>query len=121
VVAARRCRAAVEPDELPATAVSRVLDESIDDLWAESDPRRAVIAAYARMERGLAVRGYGRRPAEAPLEYVTRVLSELGAGREPVRRLTGLFERAKFSRHALGPDAKAEAIDCLVAIRSGLS
>jgi Domain of unknown function (DUF4129) len=121
VVAAQRRRAALEPDELRATAVSRVLDESIDDLWAEPDPRRAVVAAYARMERGLAARGYGRRPSEAPLEYVTRVLSELGAGRESVRRLTGLFERAKFSRHAVGPDAKAEAIDCLVTIRSGLS
>jgi uncharacterized membrane protein YhaH (DUF805 family) len=121
VVAVRRRRAAREPDKLHPLAVSRVLDESIDDLWGESDPRRAVIAAYARMERGLAGRDYGRRPSEAPLEYVTRVLSELGAGREPVRRLTGLFERAKFSRHAMGPEAKAEAIDCLVAIRSGLS
>ena len=116
----RRARRADE-DELRAVEVSRVLDESIDDLWAEADPRRAVIAAYARMERGLAARGYGRRPFEAPLEYVRRVLSELGADREPVRRLTALFERAKFSRHAVGPEAKAEAIDCLVAIRSGLS
>jgi Domain of unknown function (DUF4129) len=122
LVVARRRRAAREADEeLRTVAVARVLDESIDDLWAEADPRRAVIAAYARMERGLGARGYGRRPFEAPLEYVSRVLSELGAGREPVRRLTALFERAKFSRHAVGPEAKAEAIECLVAIRSGLS
>jgi membrane protein implicated in regulation of membrane protease activity len=123
VPAVRRLRAARAPDEagLGARAVARVLDESIDDLWAESDPRRAVIAAYARMERGLAARGQGRRPFEAPLEYVGRVLSELGAGRESVQRLTMLFERAKFSRHPIAPEAKAEAIDCLVSIRGGLA
>lgn len=123
VPAARRFLAsrAADEEELRALAVARVLDESIDDLWAEPDPRRAVIAAYARMERGLAARGHGRRPFEAPLEYVGRVLSELGADREPVRRLTALFERAKFSRHPVGPEAKAEAIDSLVTIRGGLS
>jgi hypothetical protein len=34
-----------------ATAVARAVDESLDDLRAEPDPRRAVIAAYARLER----------------------------------------------------------------------
>ena len=34
-----------------------VLDETLDDLRAETDPRRAVIAAYARMERALAAFG----------------------------------------------------------------
>ena len=52
-------------------ALADVLDETLDDLRAEADPRRAVIAAYARMERALArlrpaarpVRGAGRVPA----------------------------------------------------------
>ncbi len=117
----RRAARQTADAELQAVAVSRVLSASIDDLWAEADPRRAVIAAYARMERGLEARGFGRRPFEAPLEYLGRVLSELGADREPVRRLTGLFERAKFSRQEVGPETKAEAIDCLVEIREGLA
>jgi hypothetical protein len=120
-VARRRLAAGVETDETRAEAVSRALAESIDDLRAEPDPRRAVIAAYARMERGLAARGHGRRAFEAPLEYLTRLLAEVSADRESVGRLTALFERAKFSPHAVGPEAKSEAINCLVAIRNGLA
>jgi hypothetical protein len=116
----RRAARAAEREVLETVAVSRVLSQSIDDLQDEPDARRAVIAAYARMEHGLSARGHGRRPSEAPLEYVSRVLSELGAGRDPVRRLTALFERAKFSRHSVGFEAKEEAITCLVRIRSEL-
>jgi uncharacterized protein DUF4129 len=100
--------------------VAALVDESIDDLRSESDPRRAVIAAYARMERGLGRAGLARKPFEAPLEYLRRVLLDLQAGAQPVGRLTELFERAKFSRHDVGEDAKDEAIECLLAIRGDL-
>jgi hypothetical protein len=100
--------------------VAALVDESIDDLLSETDPRRAVIAAYARMERGLGSAGLARKPFEAPLEYLRRVLLDLQAGAQPVGRLTELFERAKFSRHDVGADAKDEAIECLLAIRGDL-
>lgn len=100
--------------------VAALVDESIDDLRSESDPRRAVIAAYARMERGLGRAGLARKPFEAPLEYLRRVLLDLRAGAQPVGRLTELFEGAKFSRHDIGADAKDEAIECLLAIRGDL-
>jgi hypothetical protein len=101
-------------------AVAALVDESIDDLRSENDPRRAVIAAYARMERGLGRAGLARKPFEAPLEYLQRVLLDLQAGAEPVGRLTDLFERAKFSRDEVSADAKDEAIECLIAIRGDL-
>ncbi len=101
-------------------AVATLVDESIDDLRSEGDPRRAVIAAYARMERGLGSAGLARQPFEAPLEYLRRVLLDLQAGAQPVGRLTELFERAKFSRHDVGTEAKDEAIECLLAIRGNL-
>src|SRR5207237_263983 len=50
------------------------IGESIDALRAEPDPRRAVIAAYARLEAELEAIGRPRRPAEAPLEYMARIL-----------------------------------------------
>ena len=53
-----------------AAAVAQAVDESLDDLRAEPDPRRAVIATYARLERVLAAHGLPRKPAEAPLEYL---------------------------------------------------
>ena len=100
--------------------VAALVDESLDDLRSEADPRRAVIAAYARMERGLGGAGLARKPFEAPLEYLRRVLLEVQAGAQPVGRLTELFERAKFSSHDIGVDAKDEAIECLLAIRGDL-
>jgi hypothetical protein len=47
---------------------------SLEDLRREPDPRRAIVAAYARMLAVLGRLGIGRRAAEAPLEYLRRVL-----------------------------------------------
>ena len=103
-----------------AAALSDALDESLDDLRAERDPRRAVIAAYARMERVLDHHGLPRFRAEAPLEYLARVLRELSVRSGAVLALRELFERAKFSRHAIDAEMKEEAIGALVAVRDDL-
>ena len=103
-----------------ADEVSQVLELALDDLRAERDPRRAIIAAYARMERLLGAHGLPRRPAEAPFEYLSRVLTELEASPAPVFELTTLFERAKFSHHSIDRGLKDEAIDALVAVRDEL-
>jgi len=103
-----------------AADVAASITDAIDDLEAEPDARRAVIAAYARMEGALSRHGIPRRPSETPFEYLARVLVDLRAPTDAVRRLTDAFERAKFSRHEIGPPAKREAIDALVAVRDGL-
>lgn len=101
--------------------LTSVLDDSLDDLRAERDPRRAVIATYARMERTLAGFGFPRAAAEAPREYLGRVLHDLlEASGEAVSRLTALFERAKFSAHEIDSGMKDEAIDALVQMRDDL-
>jgi hypothetical protein len=101
-------------------AISLALDESLDDLRNEPDLRRAIIAAYARMEQALALAGIPRRPAEAPFEYVERALRELDTSAASARRLTDLFEWAKFSQHEPEPDMRDEAVDALVAVRDEL-
>jgi hypothetical protein len=116
---ARRRRApAPRPDEPVAEAVVAVLDEALDDLGDERDPRRAVIAAYARMEDVLAEHGLGRRPAETPYEYLARVLTDLRASERSARRLTELFERAKFSTHEVSERMRADAVGCLSRLRA---
>ncbi len=116
--ARRRARGELHSDL--AAAVALAVDESLDDLRAEPDPRRAVIATYARLERVLAAHGLPRKPAEAPLEYLVRMLAELSVGDRAARALTELFERAKFSQHAVGPEMKDEAIDALQTVRDDL-
>lgn len=96
------------------------MTDAIDDLEAEPDPRRAVIAAYARMESVLARRGLRRRLSETPLEYLQRVLLGLTGRQDAVARLTSLFERAKFSRGEIDGSMKQDAIGALRDLRDDL-
>lgn len=109
-----------EPKAALAARLARIFDETLDDLRAEQDPRRAVIAAYARMERMLGHYGMERRPSEAPHEYVSRVLEQVVASGSSVRRLTRLYERARFSPHEIDPAMKADAISAVEAVRDEL-
>ena len=101
-----------------AAGLERALDESLDDLHREQDARRAVIACYARMERALGAQGLARRAAEAPFEYLERALARVHVSAPQATALTQLFERAKFSRHAIDADMKAAAIEALESIRA---
>ena len=121
MVAARRRRRAFYRDDVRlAEEVADTLDDSLDDLRAEPDPRRAVIAAYARLERALAASGVARSRQETTEEYVTRVLGRLEIDGGLVRRLADLFTRAKFSHHAVDETMKQEAIVALARIRDEL-
>jgi Domain of unknown function (DUF4129) len=115
----RRLLAAV-PRRISRTVLAAALDESLDDLRADDDLRRAIVAAYARMEDALASAGLPRHPAEAPFEYVERALLDLDASAADVRRLTDLFEWARFSDHEPEPWMRDEAVDALVAVRDEL-
>jgi uncharacterized protein DUF4129 len=103
-----------------ADDVAESIGDAIDDLEAEPDARRAVIAAYARMESVFARHGMHRRASETPIEYLRRLLLGLTSRADAVTRLTGLFERAKFSRHDIDGTMKQDAIDALRAIRDDL-
>jgi hypothetical protein len=111
-----------EPRTRPETAeaLAAALDESLDDLRTDPDLRRAIIAAYARMETALAAAGMPRHPAEAPLEYVERALLSLDTSAGAVRRLTELFEWARFSQHDPEPSMRDDAVDALIAVRDEL-
>jgi hypothetical protein len=117
----RRRRRAVPLDAATvAEDLAAEMSDAIDDLEAEPDARRAVIAAYARMEGVLARHGLRRLPSETPLEYLRRALLGLTGRADAVKRLTSLFEQAKFSRHEIDSPMKLEAIGALREIRDDL-
>jgi hypothetical protein len=121
-VAARRARGAPRPFRFGRNeAVTQAIDDSIDDLRTDPDLRRAIIAAYARMEDALARSGLPRRPSEAPFEYMERALLTLETSSGSAERLTSLFERAKFSQHEPLPEMRDDAIDALLAVRDELA
>jgi hypothetical protein len=120
VLYARRERLEEEGEETVEEELAAVVSDAIDDLRAEPDARRAVIAAYARMERVLAQHGQPRRRSEAPFEYLARVLRGLRVRDAAVRDLTELFERAKFSTHEIDEAMRERAIAALVSLREDL-
>ncbi len=115
----RRRRDEEDPNAMRVT-VAEVLEETLDDLIREPDPRKAVIEAYARMERTLAARGLPREEHEAPGEYLARILDVVGASGHSVRRITKLFERARFSEHDIDEAMKEDAIESLTGLRAEL-
>jgi uncharacterized protein DUF4129 len=108
------------PEETVEEELARAIGSTIDDLRRERDARRAVIAAYANMERILGSHGLARGRAEVPYEYLARVLRLLRVGEGSVRSLTELFEYAKFSPHEIDEGMKEQAIESLVAVKGEL-
>jgi len=105
---------------IPAGPLEAVVDESLEDLRAESDPRRAIVRCYARFERAAADSGHARRPWLTPSEFMHEVLARLSLPRAAVPTLTGLFELARFSHHAMGPRERDRAVDALHEIRRAM-
>jgi hypothetical protein len=101
-------------------ALGSVLDDAIEDVAQEQDPRRAVIAAWARMERLLASHGLPRRPAEAPFESAARALDELGLPAAGLESFAWLFEWARFSLNEVTAGMRDQALARLRALREDL-
>jgi hypothetical protein len=116
----KRTAVPLELEQTTAEDFAASIGDAIDDLEAEPDARRAVIAAYARMEAALARNGLRRRPSETPVEYLRRILLGLTSRSDSVSRLTSLFEQAKFSRHPIDASMKQDAIGALREIRDDL-
>ncbi len=117
----RRARLGLDVAQQLEEEFTELVEDTLADLYAEQDPRRAIIKAYARVERLFGSYGLPRDPAEAPMEYLGRVLGELRASGSALRRLTALFEWAKFSAHDVDSAMRDEAISALVAVRDELN
>jgi hypothetical protein len=118
--AGRRRRAPAATTGRAGDRLAGVLEDSAEDLRAEPDPRRAVLAAYARMEGALGPRGAGRLRHETALEYLERLLARRNLEPQPLRRLTGLFQLARFSDHQVTRAMRADAVGALEAITAAL-
>jgi hypothetical protein len=111
---------AEEPEEPAPPPLVRAVEESLEDLRAEPDARRAIIRCYARFEHAAAASGLERRPWHTPMEFMREALARLPAPGDAVRALTGLFELARFSDRALGPGERARALDALDDIKGAI-
>ena len=105
-------------DRPPAVPETLALIQA--DLRAEPDARVAFIRAYGRFERALAAARAPRAAWQTPAEFMRTTLARLPVPAAPVRRLTALFEVARFSTHPLGAEARDAACDSLDEIGTAL-
>ena len=96
------------------------VDDALVELRSEDDPARAVRIAYATVQSGFGDGDLARRRTESEIEFLTRMLTRLGASSGDMRRLTVLFEQARFSDHEIDESMRAEAIGALSAVRGDL-
>jgi hypothetical protein len=115
LLARRRQPSASEPSI--RTAAQAAVNAAIGALDAATDPREAVIAAYAAMEGSLAAHGVARSAAEAPREYLRRVLLASSASDHDARTLTALFEEARFSTHPVSERSREGALSALSSLQ----
>jgi hypothetical protein len=96
------------------------IEEGLTDLETITDARAAVLACYARLQAAVDFAGIDRRPSDAPLELLERLIDDGRADPEVARRLTDLFEVARFSPHEVDEDMRRDAISSLQELRREL-
>jgi hypothetical protein len=101
--------------------LARSLAAGSDALTSGGEPRAAIIACYAAMERGFAAAGSPPAPADTPAEVLVRATRSGLVRGEPAGTLTSLFRRARYSTHPMtSADSKAAA-DALAEMRTDLA
>jgi Domain of unknown function (DUF4129) len=90
-------------------------------LTAGGEPRAAIIACYAAMERGFAAAGSGPAVADTPAEVLARATQAGLVRPEPAEALTGLFRRARYSTQVMTSDDATVAAGALTEMRADLA
>jgi Domain of unknown function (DUF4129) len=109
------------PDaERSSGELAAAVEESLEDLQLEPDARTAIVKCYRRFEHFLAAAEYPRAPWETPIEFMSTALRKLPLPSAAVASLTGLFEIARFSQHAVGASEREDAFRSLSEIREAL-
>jgi hypothetical protein len=126
IVAGRRWRAATpvsgagDQFDAPAPAppsesLARAAEVGLAEMGDLSrEPREAIIACYAAMERELAhVPGAAPQDFDTPTEVLVRAVEHHALHADNAEQLVTLFEEARFSPHVMSEEHREVAIDVL--------
>jgi uncharacterized protein DUF4129 len=108
------------PAPEPAAPLADALAAGEQALSADVDPRTAIIGCYAAMERSLAEAGSPAAAADTPTEVLARATAGGLVQSSWAGTLTGLFRRARYSRHPMTEADRAAAMGALAQVRADL-
>jgi hypothetical protein len=125
LIPAWRRRRAAPPTAGDATTGGQALAEALTAgsaaFGAQDDPRQAIIACYAAMEEALTSTDSPPLAADTPAEVVGRAAAAGLIATQPADTLTGLFRRARYSRHPLTAADRGAAEQALDWLRADLA
>ncbi|MGQ0534786.1 MAG: DUF4129 domain-containing protein [Methanobacteriota archaeon] len=98
----------------------RILADAEAALVAGSEYVAVILNAYRRLEELLGERGLAGREALTAREFELRAREALTISEANLARLIDLFERARYSCHAVGRREQDEAVEALLAVRRDL-
>lgn len=105
-----------QPPKHQLQNLARAARSALKDLSTGRDWDDTVIQCYARMSEALVQeRGLHRQQGMTPQEFASR-LEQAGLPSDPVRRLTRLFEKARYGGRKSSREDVNEAVTCLTAI-----
>lgn len=116
----RRPARTVSPRQRRAATLLASLTAGSDALGAGGEPRAAIIACYAAMERGFAAAGSAPALADTPAEVLVRATRAGLVRPGPAETLTGLFRRARYSTNPMTGADSLLAAGALAQMRSDL-
>ena len=104
-------------DEVLAAVDAGLLD--LDD--SDTDPRRAVIACWVRLEQAAAAAGTPRQPGDTPGELVTRLLAGHRVSAAVLFALAEVYRLARYATHTVDAAMRDQARGALRQLRAELS
>ena len=96
-------------EESRDVAVSGALQRAISSLQVGNDARLAIIQCYRSMEEILQEGGVANSPSMTAREFEAASQRLFRVKRDPIHRLTNLFERARYSNEEVGTRQASEA------------
>jgi len=100
----------------PLKDIADIARLSLKNIEAGQDSNDAIIQCYDRMSHVVnSKRGLQREYSMTPAEFASR-LENAGLPREPVERLTRLFESVRYGGRVSGTPEITEAVSCLTSI-----
>ena len=104
------------PARQPLKDIADIARLSLKNIESGKDSKDAIIQCYDRMSNAVnAKRSLQREYSMTPAEFASR-LERAGLPREPVARLTRLFESVRYGGHVSGAPEINEAVTCLTSI-----
>jgi hypothetical protein len=113
---------AQQPVATRTEEVVAALDAGLDRLSdQDTDPRRAVIACWVRLEEAAAAAGTTRHPGDTSTDLVARLLRAHQVSRPVLDEFAALYREARYATHVVDEQMRAAAVRSLGHLRAELT